>query len=283
MVKEILEYMPRTVSIVFDGTIGHGGHSQEILDHYLQCSIVGCDRDNAILQKAKNYIQIPEWSSVAYVHDSYANIANVADRHDIKGFDMMVLDLGINREHIADSARGFSIKSDGPLDMRFDQSKGQTLQQYLHQLKPERLKQGLIDFGDFSTARAEQIAYHISQISTKGTITTTQKLKEVLAEIGIQEKKSAVVFQVLRIMVNEELVQLELFLDQYYRCLKPGWRCAIITFHSVEDRMVKQAFKTQEDNGIVKRVNKKVITPSRQEQKNNKASRSAKLRIVERV
>lgn len=141
----------------------------------------------------------------------------------------------------------------------------------------------MMDFGDFSSARAEQIAYHLIQSTAKESITTTLKLKQVLAEIGINEKKSALVFQVLRIMVNEELQQLGTFLGQYYQYLRSGARCCIITFHSVEDRIVKQAFKVQEEKGIIKRVNKKVIIPSRLEQKTNKASRSAKLRIVEKV
>lgn len=283
MVKEILAHMPDTVHTVFDGTIGHGGHSQEILDHYPQCRIIGCDRDRSMLEKAENYIQVPVDWSVVYVHDSYANIQTIADAAGVASFDMMLLDIGINRGHIADPERGFSIKAEGPLDMRFDQTQGKTLQQHLQHRKPDKLKQWMIDFGDFSQARAEQIAYHLIQASAKETITTTLKLKQVLAEIGINEKKSAVVFQVLRIMVNEELQQLEIFLDQYYQYLRSWARCFIITFHSVEDRIVKQAFKLQEDKSIIKRVNKKVIIPSRQEQQANRASRSAKLRIVERI
>jgi len=220
--------------------------------------------------------------NVEYLHSPYDRIADYCREKKEKA-DFILLDVGINRNHVADAERGFSIKKDGPLDMRFDQSSGQTAKELLTKVKAKKLQECLQVYGDFWEKKAEQIALHLIRSHKKKTLETTMDLKASLSEVWIGERKCAVVFQVIRIVVNDELWHLERFLATYYDALTIWWRCAIITFHSVEDRIVKKTFKEQEEKNIIKRVNKKVIIPDWKEQKSNKASRSAKLRIVEKI
>lgn len=169
--------------------------------------------------------------------------------------------------------------------MRFDTSRDEqpTAAHYLHRIDVVDFGHKLQQYGDFSPARAEQIALHITRSKKHKPIETTFDLVDVLREIRLDGRKQAIIFQVLRIIVNDELGHLERFLESFGDHLYSGGRCAIMTFHSIEDRMVKQSFKTRAERDDFVLVNKKVIKPHRKEQERNKACKSAKLRIIEKI
>jgi len=156
----------------------------------------------------------------------------------------MLLDLGVNMEHFKDSERGFSIKTDAPLDMRFDRNQPISAKDIVNHYSLEQLSHILISYGDYNQRSAEYLAKGIIEARKKKLIETTQDLKEILLHLGSNQKKIAVIFQVLRIQTNKELEQLEVFLTRFGEQLTLGGRCAIITYHSIEDRITKLAFKT---------------------------------------
>jgi 16S rRNA (cytosine1402-N4)-methyltransferase len=195
----------------------------------------------------------------------------------------MLLDLGVNMEHFKDGERGFSINTDAPLDMRFNKGNPLTAREIVNTYSSEKLAEILILYGDYSPKSAEYLAKAIVESRKKHPLETTQQLKEVLHTLHCNQKKIAVIFQVLRIETNKELQQLEIFLKTFGEPLKIGGRCAIMTYHSIEDRIVKNAFKALAEGGKFQLVNKKVIQPHYTEVQRNKAARSAKLRIIEKI
>lgn len=287
LAKEIYEYLPWGWKLGFDGTFGHGGHAEYFLDQRKksgaldQLQIIGTDIDTAMISKAElltqhyqDYIQI--------LHDSYANIDQIAVKFWL--FDFHLLDLGVNLEHFKDTSRGFSIKGDAPLDMRFDQQKNiQTASERLQTVKSDDLQVALINYWDFSPKTTEYLSKALLEQRKKSEFKTTFELKDFLLSHHFSQKKIAVIFQVIRIMVNQELIQLEIFLEKFSETLKKSWRCLIITYHSIEDRMVKNVFKELAIGGDFQLINKKVIVPHYTEVQANKAARSAKLRIIEKI
>ncbi len=245
---------------------------------------VGVDKDEKMLAVARERLSGKEHIRLGQcAYDEWAKIDEIGG---LSCFDYILLDIGINWGHIWDASRGFSIKGDGPLDMRFDarrESGSMTAEQYLHRMDVKDFAQKLEQYGDFSPARAEQISLHIARSKHDKPIKTTLDLVEVLKSIKLNGRKQAIIFQVLRIIVNDELGHLERFLESFGDHLTVGGRCAIMTFHSIEDRMVKQSFKKRAERDDFVLVNKKVIKPHRQEREKNKASRSAKLRIIEKI
>ena len=286
MLEEICHHLPPHTMKIVDGTLGHGWHADAMLktceEQWHLAHLRGIDRDKQMLEYAAKKLE--EYGDrVTLLHARYDQIPALLSGHQIKTCDFILLDIGINRQHVADAPRGFSIKQEWPLDMRFDQTQSFTAKHYLQQVKADQLKKDLMLYGDFKEKRAQVIAFHLLRSINHDTIGTTIDLKNSLKQVWADERKCAVIFQVLRIKVNDELWHLQSFLSNYHSILRQGWRCAIITFHSVEDRIVKEAFKRQEADGIIKKVNKSVIKPSKDEQRVNKASRSAKLRIVEKL
>ena len=195
----------------------------------------------------------------------------------------MLLDLWVNLEHFKDGSRGFSIKSDAPLDMRFDTSKWEPASHLINKWSKEELEEMLVKYWDFTPRNAEYVVKWIIEKRKKSPIETTSDLTTTLHELWFWDKRIAVIFQAIRIQTNHELDQLETFLEDFWECLNIDGRCAIMTYHSIEDRMTKIAFKELEESGNFHLVNKKVIQPNYKEVEANKAARSAKLRIIERV
>ncbi len=287
LAQEIYDQLPTNRSLGFDGTFWHGGHAEFFLSHEEQkrpidkIKIIGTDIDQQMIQKAseltKHYAD-----QIQILHSSYAKITDISQK--IWLFDYELLDLGVNLEHFKDWSRGFSIKTDAPLDMRFDQEKNQTTaKDRLQKAKPEELQTALQTYWDFSPKTAERLTKLICEQRKKSEFSTTFQLKDFLTSHHFNQKKIAVIFQVIRIMVNHELEQLELFLRDFPRSLKKGWRCLIITYHSIEDRITKNAFRALAESWSFQLVNKKVIVPYYTEVQKNKAARSAKLRIIEKV
>ncbi len=287
LAQEIYDQLPTNRSLGFDGTFWHGGHAEFFLSHEEQkrpidkIKIIGTDIDQQMIQKAseltKHYAD-----QIQILHSSYAKIQDISQK--IWLFDYELLDLGVNLEHFKDWSRGFSIKTDAPLDMRFDQEKNPTTaKDRLQTTKPETIEQALQTYGDFSPKTAERLTKLLCEQRKKSEFSTTFQLKDFLTSHHFNQKKIAVIFQVIRIMVNHELEQLQEFLTTFPQTLKKGWRCLIITYHSIEDRITKNAFKALAESWSFQLVNKKVIVPHYTEIQSNKAARSAKLRIIEKV
>ena len=211
---------------------------------------------------------------------SYADIDTILQGEKV---DYILLDLGVNLEHFLATDRGFSLKGNATLDMRFDQGMEKTAADVVNSYKQSDLKDIFIHYADFTEAKADELASTISRERNKHLIVTTFDLKKILGLCGLGNSAVAVIFQAIRIEVNGELHNLEVFLQKFSECLNIGWRCAIMSYHSIEDRLVKQSFQQIVNTWWFALVNKKVIVPHYTEVAKNKAARSAKLRVIERM
>ena len=288
LAKETYENLPHPIKHSFDGTFWHWWHveyffthlEQDFPEEYKNLKLVACDVDQDIMNKWKEFVSKRK-NQITFYHSSYANISEITEKEWL--FDFMLLDLWVNLEHFKDWSRGFSIKSNAPLDMRFDRTKWDTASQLINKWSKEELEKMLIKYGDFTPRNAEYIIKWIVEKRKKTPIETTIDLTTTLHELWFWDKKIAVIFQAIRIQTNHELDQLETFLKDFWNCLNIWWRCAIMTYHSIEDRMTKLAFKALEESWNFQLVNKKVIQPNYKEVEANKAARSAKLRVIEKT
>jgi len=276
MYDKVLENLPSNLNLMMDGTTGHGGHSKMILEKNPNVHLIAVDRDPNIIKVAQTNLSIFQ-DRIQFVQSSYWELEKILQD---KKVDFILLDLWVNMEHFKDASRWFSIKKDGPLDMRFDTNQKNTALYILKNYRQDQLEQMLSKWWDFKWKLLQDIVRAI--IKWRHNLKTTFDLKNLLKTINLSEKKIAVVFQSLRIEVNQELEQLEMFLDKFTDYLNSWWRCQIITYHSIEDRLVKNRFKELDKNWF-KNLTKKVIFPSKEEIEHNKASRSAKLRIIEKL
>lgn len=283
LLQEVLERLPAQASLMMDGTLGHGGHTMAIIEarekQHKPIRIVWVDRDLAMLQKA--HVRLADISSkIVFVKGSYANFTQIMQASEGKLFDAILLDIGVNMEHFKDGNRGFSIKKDGPLDMRFDITNWISATEWLRTCTTNQFHAMLTNYTDFSVKR---ISYTTEQFfKTPRVFATTHALSVRAKSLGMNEKVLAVFFQALRIVVNGELDEFASFLRQFPDYLAVWGRCIILTYHSIEDRMAKISCKEREDAGVVTVCTKHVIQPSRAEKQRNPAARSAKMRVVEK-
>ena len=302
LLQEVLDRVPEEAQTIMDGTLGHGGHTQAILSYIIAKSemmkqsqegniswdlcaqhcgavIVWVDRDATMLQKAKE--RLSEFGEqVQYVHGSYATFKLITQQTGMHQFDMILLDLGVNMEHFKDAERGFSIKKDWPLDMRFDTSDGIPANERLNICTPEQFHETLEKYTDFSPKRMAHMEQ--SFFASWRDFSTTAELRQRAKSIGTNEKALAIFFQAIRISVNRELQELTMFLHSFPEYLTPNWRCIILTYHSGEDRMVKESFKQRADQWVCTILTKHVIAPQRSEKEHNPAARSAKMRVIQK-
>lgn len=286
MVNEIVQMVPPGAHVYVDGTAGHGGHIAAIAKSNImaiQGHIIAIDRDTHMLQKAETLLSQHGYN-LTYVHGTYADTKEILDRIQ-PGLraDFVLLDIGVNMEHLKDGERGFSIHADAPLDMRFDTTQWDTAADVLNTASAEQLADMLVRYGDFLEKSGEHFAQKFIARRAVTPFTTTGDFVEFLYSVGVRKNQLPIIFQCLRIVVNDELGQLETFLAHMDEIVAPWGRVAVITFHSIEDRIVKYDFKAKEASGGRSLVNKKVIAPHYTEVQRNRASRSAKLRVIERV
>lgn len=265
-----------------DGTVGQGGHAEAILRVLPGCRLLGFDRDPVNLSIAKKRLE--RFSDCAMlVNDSYANAKRHASAHGFDRVDGILLDLGFSSMHVDDPERGFSFMAEGPLDMRYDRSGELTAEAIVNSWNVDELARIFRVYGEEPAARP--IAQAIFDARKAEPITTTLQLADLVEALIPRRGKihpATRVFQALRIAVNDELGELERALPDLVSLLKPGGRIAIISFHSLEDRMIKQFFAGQ-DGTTLRIITKHIITATEEEIRSNPRARSAKLRVAERL
>lgn len=274
-------------AVVVDGTVGGGGHSVQILNAITPGGrLIGIDADSDALKVAHE--RLKDFSgSFTLVNDNFRNIDRVLSKEDVKDADAIFLDLGISSYQIEDGARGFSIKSDSRLDMRMDRAARTTAYEIINRYSEKDLSELIEKYGE--ERFHNKIARYISQARQKKPIETTQELALLIRRaVGYRYRNSRIdpatrTFQAIRIEVNDELGALEEGLKSAIFWLKAGGRITVISFHSLEDRIVKNLFKGYRELGILKIITKKPLTPSRDEIFNNPRARSAKMRVAERI
>ena len=279
MIKEVIEYLNiKENGIYVDGTLGSGGHSAEILSNISQGKLIGLDRDAEALKTSKERFSASAYP-IILEKESYHNYLNVLKKNKIKNADGILLDLGLSAMQLLSSNRGFTFKKNEKLDMRFDIDSGINASQFLHQLSQQDLARIINKYSD------ERFSSKISKaIKTKENLKTTFDLKNAIDEVTPTHKRSktyARVFQSIRIAVNEELQKLKKFFSLFLHGLKAGSRAVFISYHSIEDRIVKHSLKGLKNDGKIKILTKKPILPQRKEIIINPKSRSAKLRAIE--
>jgi 16S rRNA (cytosine1402-N4)-methyltransferase len=284
--------------IYVDGTFGRGGHSKKILDQLGEDGrLIAFDRDMAAIQSSLD-IQDPRFTMV---HSHFSGMQSALKDLNIFKVDGILLDLGISSPQIDEAERGFSFRFDAPLDMRMDQTSGQTAAEFLNKTTEQELSEVIKDYGEERFAK--QIARAIITERNDGrAITTTGELAKVVAGAVTRfepgQNPATRTFQALRIYINQELEELSIILPQSIHLLVPQGRLAVISFHSLEDRIVKQFIRGQTDlddlpaNFPVRAADLpqpklvavgKAIKPSTAEVKRNVRSRSAVLRVAERT
>ena len=280
----------RPGGVYVDVTFGGGGHSREIM-----ARLSGGARLYGFDQDADAERQAFGGEGFTFVRSNFRYLKNWMRYYGEDHIDGLLADLGVSSHHLDDAARGFSFRFDAPLDMRMNKRDGMTAADVLNKYDEARLADVFYLYGELKNSR--RIASAIAKARASKPLATTQDLIDATAQLLKREREKkdmAKVFQALRIEVNHEMDALKEMLTAATELLKPGGRLSVITYHSLEDRMVKNVIRTGNAEGTVKQdfygrvstpytaVNNKVITPSEAEQEDNPRSRSAKLRIAER-
>jgi 16S rRNA (cytosine1402-N4)-methyltransferase len=270
-----------------DATVGGGGHALEILKRTSPDGIViGIDWDEEAITEAKGAL-VPFGDRIRIFRENFVRLPDLLEALNISKVDGILLDLGLSSLQLEKKERGFSLKGEGPLDMRMDQRIDRTAADLLNGLSLQELESTLRDFGEERWAK--RIAKALVYEREKKPIETTQELRRIVHRAIPGRYHSRKIdpatrtFQAFRIHVNEELENLRRILEMGWAFLKEGGRMCVISFHSLEDRMVKETFRRLEKDGVMRGITKKPITPSEEEQQRNPRSRSAKLRCAERV
>ena len=300
---EIMDIMaPQPGEVFVDCTLGGGGHSKGFLERISpDGTLIGIDQDTNALAAAQQ--NLCDYSGrVTYVHSNYSNLDEILNTYAPDGVDGILFDIGVSSHQLDEKDRGFSYMQDAPLDMRMDQSRSMTARDVVNTYSEDELHRIIKEYGEERWAK--RIAKFIVEFRSKQPIETTGELVDIIKRAipkGAREEGSHPAkrtFQAIRIELNKELEVLQNNLDDMIELLNPGGRICIITFHSLEDRIVKTIFKKNENpctcpshfpvcvcgkesKGNV--VGRKPILPSEEELEVNSRSKSAKLRVFERV
>jgi 16S rRNA (cytosine1402-N4)-methyltransferase len=294
MVREVVAFLdckPRGVYV--DATVGCGGHAAALLEASSPAGfLLGIDRDGDALREAETALQ-PYRGRFLLRRADFRNLGKVLQREGVEGVNGMLLDLGISSLQVDRSDRGFSFRSEGPLDMRMDRQHGITAERLIREISEDELATLIRDFGE--EKRARRVARAVKRASEEGPLSTS-RLAEVVEEAlgGRRPRRGRIhpatrTFQALRIAVNDELGALEDFLEEMPNLLLPGGRCCCIAYHSLEDRIVKNAFRDLAGRGTRRRepqvelLTKKPVRPEPEEVLGNPRSRSARLRAVKKL
>lgn len=281
--EETLRYLElQPGAIVLDGTLGGGGHAEAMLDRIgPQGILIGIDRDEKAIQRCQERLKGRE--QVRICHANYRNMREVLKELHISQVDAVLLDVGISSFQIDEADRGFSFQKEGPLDMRMDSMEGPTAADLVNKLPAKELEKILFEWGEERHSRkiVRQICDRRAKRRFETTLDLASEIEKVVPRQGRLHPATRT-FQGLRIAVNDELGALEDGLRFGFESLSSGGKMAVISFHSLEDRLVKNFFrdKMQKREGML--INKKPITPTVDEIRDNPRSRSAKLRVIEK-
>ena len=291
----------RPDGIYLDGTLGRAGHSREIAKRLTTGRLICVDRDDAALEAAKT--RLADWMDrVTLVHSNFDKVSDILDDLGLKGIDGMLFDLGVSSPQLDDGSRGFSYMADAPLDMRMDRSEGLTAADVVNGYDQNELRRILLQYGEerYAPLIAAAIVRRRSEKPIETTLELVDVIKSAMPGKALREKQHPAKrsFQAIRIAVNDELASVERMIRGAVPKLNKGGRLAVITFHSLEDRIVKTGMaefakgctcppdfpvcvcgKTPD----IKLVSRKPILPTDQEVEENPRARSAKLRVAEKL
>lgn len=302
LLDECIKYLNiKPDGIYVDGTLGMGGHSEAILQRLTTGRLISIDRDITAIERAGERLA-PYADRLTIVHGNFRDLDAILDEQEVRLVDGMLFDLGVSSPQLDEADRGFSYMSDAPLDMRMDASDNIDAWFIVNRWPQEKIERILRDYGE--ERHAARIAARIAERREEKEIETTLELVDVIKSAmpaaALREKQHPAKrsFQAIRIAVNDELNAVHALMDSAPDRLKPGGRLCVISFHSLEDRIVKNAIHAREDGctcpreapvctcGFVKTlrsVTRKPITAGGEELELNPRSRSAKLRVAERV
>ena len=282
MVAEVLSYLAiKPDGIYLDGTIGPGGHATPILKELIDGGkIIGIDRDEEALDICKQNLKT--FSSIlSLYHSSYNNLDKIIAAEGLSSFNGVLLDLGLSSLQLGSKNRGFSYRSEGSLDMRYDQSSGNGAGNLIGHADQDSLAQIFKEYGE--ERLASRIAKSIKEMTKMNTIADLREAIRRCTPPNHRDRTFARIFQALRIAVNQELGILQQFLAKFIDFLSPDGRIVIISYHSLEDRLVKHSFKELASGGKLDILTKRPITATEKERKKNRRARSAKLRAAVKV
>ncbi len=287
--------------IYLDGTLGLGGHSAAIAARLDTGRLIGIDRDETALERAQRRLA-PYAGRLTLVHGNFADAAAILDRLGIEAVDGMLFDLGVSSPQLDEAQRGFSYRLDAPLDMRMDESEALRARDVVNTWDAQQLERILRDYGEERWARriAAAIVRRREEKPIESTLELVDVIKGAMPAAALREKQHPAKrsFQAIRIAVNDELGAVARMMESAPDKLRPGGRLCVISFHSLEDRIVKNAIRAREDGcrcprqapvcscGFVqtlRSVQRKPILPGEEELRDNPRARSAKLRVAERV
>jgi len=281
LLAESLEYLAiRPDGVYVDMTAGLGGHTKAIAERLETGLVLACDRDAESLALARE-ATVDQAGKIRFFHGAFSKLPEALESNGLSMVDGVLADLGVSRHQLSTGERGFSLMHKGPLDMRMDRSQGHTAEEFVNELPERALADLLFEFGE------ERRSRRISRAIVRARpILTTDRLAEVVEQAVPRTGRihpATQTFMALRLKVNDELEELEELLRIVPARLKPGGRFVVSTFMSTEDRKVKQAFQSLARAGGAKILTKHVVRPGEQEVLENPASRSAKLRALERA
>lgn len=283
LLDEIVHWLdPSPGAVMVDGTLGGGGHTRELAQRVQGGGqVIALDRDPAAVEAAKrNLAGLP----VRPFQANFADLPELLQQLGIPAVDGVVLDLGLSSDQLADVSRGFSFSAEGPLDLRFDPTRGDPAVRLVNRLGAEHLADLIYHYGEERYSR--RIARAIVERRRREPIETAAELAELVRRVVPRSRTEHQIdpatrtFQALRIAVNEELKWLEIALRRTADCLRPGGRMAVISFHSLEDRRVKEAFR---DDPRYEVLTRRPVSPGPEEVDRNPRARSAKLRVAARA
>lgn len=283
MAPQIADFLlTRQDGVYVDGTLGLGGHTKYFLNRLgAAARILGFDKDEEALKIAQERVADARLSAF---HKSYTEAPAVLQELGINGADGALFDLGLSSYQLDNPARGFSIMADGPLDMRFDLKSPLSAAIIVNEWPMAELERILRDYGE--ERNYTKIALAIMHARRESPVNTTARLKEIVESVSPRRGKThpaTQTFQALRIACNRELDAVEQAMASLEKVLCCGGRAAVLTFHSLEDRLVKNHFKALAQSGAWKLLTKHAISPEYAEIRQNRRARSAKLRVIERV
>ncbi|MCU0650971.1 MAG: 16S rRNA (cytosine(1402)-N(4))-methyltransferase RsmH [Candidatus Omnitrophica bacterium] len=290
MLAEVLEYLaPSPGKTIVDGTVGMGGHSLEIAKALApQGRLIAVDRDKESLELAQE--RLKDFSGLAdFVHGNFSDIDEIAKTLKIDKIDGILLDLGVSTFQLSAAERGFSFTREGPLDMRLDRSSYISAYDLVNNLNEDEISNLLWSFGQ--ERWHNRIAHRLVEERQKNPITTTAQLSDIVMRAipprfrryHYRIHPATRTFQAVRIAVNRELEALEQALAKTIPLLAPGGRICVISFHSLEDRVVKWAFRKASAANVLKILTPKPLTPAESEIQSNPSSRSSKFRAAEKI